>query len=53
MFELLSTAQRAGLFTVSAGLVTVFSGVLKFVYGVVNGNEQARREAHKPLKKVQ
>jgi hypothetical protein len=53
MFELLSTSQRALLFTVSAGLVTLFASMLKWVYGVINGNEQARREAHKPLKKVQ
>ncbi|KAK2593902.1 hypothetical protein QQS21_008364 [Conoideocrella luteorostrata] len=53
MFELLTTAQRALLFTFSAGMVTIFSGLLKWVYGVVNGNDQARWEAHRPLKKVQ
>ncbi|KHO00056.1 FAR-17a/AIG1-like protein [Metarhizium album ARSEF 1941] len=53
MFELLTTSQRVLLFTVSAGLVTAFSSILKWVYGVVNGNEQARREALKPLKRVQ
>ncbi|GAO13983.1 uncharacterized protein UV8b_01940 [Ustilaginoidea virens] len=53
MFELLTTTQRALLFTVSAGLVTAFSGVLKWTYGIVNGYEQAQREAHKPLKKFQ
>ncbi|OAA48641.1 FAR-17a/AIG1-like protein [Metarhizium rileyi] len=53
MFELLTTGQRVVLFTMSAGLVTVFSSILKWLYGVVNGNEQAREEAHKPLKKVQ
>ncbi|KAF4487861.1 integral membrane [Fusarium agapanthi] len=53
LFELLSTTQRVMLFTFSAGLVTVSSSFLKWVYGRVNGFEQAEREAHRPLKKVQ
>ncbi|EGU80637.1 hypothetical protein FOXB_08860 [Fusarium oxysporum f. sp. conglutinans Fo5176] len=53
LFELLSTTQRVMLFTFSAGLVTVSSSFLKWVYGRVNGYEKAEREAHKPLKKIQ
>ncbi|KAK8925264.1 hypothetical protein H634G_05851 [Metarhizium anisopliae BRIP 53293] len=53
MFELLTTGQRVLLFTFSAGLVTAFSSLLSWLYGVVNDNEQARREALKPLRKVQ
>lgn len=53
MFEMLTTAQRALLFTFSAGLVTVFASMLKWVYGAVNGIDQARREAHKPAKKIE
>ncbi|KAM0076506.1 hypothetical protein ACKRZS_011563 [Fusarium odoratissimum] len=53
LFELLSTTQRVMLFTFSAGLVTVSSSFLKWVYGRVNGYEKAEREAHKTLKKVQ
>ncbi|KAH6961057.1 hypothetical protein HG530_004808 [Fusarium avenaceum] len=53
LFELLSTTQRAMLFTFAAVLVTVSSSGLKWVYGRVNGYEGAQRNAHKPLKKVQ
>ncbi|KAF9769364.1 hypothetical protein IL306_013226 [Fusarium sp. DS 682] len=53
LFELLSTTQRVMLFTFSAGLVTVSSSCLKWVYGRVNGYETAQSEAHKPLKKIQ
>ncbi|KAF7542902.1 hypothetical protein G7Z17_g11182 [Cylindrodendrum hubeiense] len=53
LFELLSTVQRVFLFTFSAGLVTVSSAGLKWVYAQVNGYEKAKKEAHKPLKKVE
>ncbi|KAF4975911.1 hypothetical protein FZEAL_7384 [Fusarium zealandicum] len=53
LFELLSTTQRVLLFTFSAGLVTVSSSCLKWVYGRVNGYGAAQKEAYKPLKKVQ
>ncbi|GJN77887.1 hypothetical protein PLIIFM63780_001380 [Purpureocillium lilacinum] len=53
LFGLLSTAQRILLFVTSAALVTVSSGALKWVYGNFNGYENARREPHKPMKKVQ
>ena len=53
LFGLLSTAQRALLFVTSAALVTLSSGALKWVYGSVNGYDKARREPHKPLKKLQ
>ncbi|KAJ6446059.1 FAR-17a/AIG1-like protein [Purpureocillium lavendulum] len=53
LFGLLSTAQRALLFVTSAALVTLSSGALKSVYGSVNGYDKARREPHKPLKKLQ
>ncbi|KAI9171386.1 UPF0641 membrane protein [Paramyrothecium foliicola] len=53
IFELFSFPQRVALFVFSAFLVTVSSSGLKWVYGWVNGYEDARREAHKPLKKVQ
>ncbi|KAI8684350.1 hypothetical protein NCS57_00101000 [Fusarium keratoplasticum] len=53
LFELLSTEQRVLLFTFSAGLVTVSSSCLKWVYARVNGYQAAQKEAHKPLKKVQ
>ncbi|KAK7426341.1 hypothetical protein QQZ08_007096 [Neonectria magnoliae] len=53
LFELLSTVQRAGLFTFSAGLVTLSSAGLKWIYAKVNGYEKAKTEAWKPLKKVE
>ncbi|KAI5466131.1 FAR-17a/AIG1-like protein [Mariannaea sp. PMI_226] len=53
LFEFLTTTQRVFLFTFSAGLVTASSSGLKWVYGKVNGYEQAQKEAHKPLKKVE
>lgn len=53
MFAVLNTTQRALLFTFAAGLSTMSSVALKWVYGKVNGFEAIRREAHKPLKKVQ
>ncbi|KAH7328992.1 FAR-17a/AIG1-like protein [Stachybotrys elegans] len=53
LFEMLSTVQRACLFTFAAALVTLSSGMLKWVYGWVNGYESARKEAHKPLKKIE
>ncbi|KAF7546683.1 hypothetical protein G7046_g9235 [Stylonectria norvegica] len=53
LFELLSTTQRVMLFTFSAGLVTVSSAGLKWIYARVNGYDQARKDAMKPLKKVQ
>ncbi|KAH8170217.1 FAR-17a/AIG1-like protein [Sarocladium implicatum] len=53
IFAVLNTAQRALLFVFAAGLSTTSSIALKWVYGKVNGYEQMRREAGKPLKKVQ
>lgn len=53
LFELLSTNQRVALFTFAAVLVTVSSSGLKWLYGQVNGYQTTKREAHKPLKKVQ
>jgi hypothetical protein len=40
------------LFAFSAALVTGSSMALKWAYGYVNGWEVARKEAHKPLKKL-
>lgn len=45
--------QRVLLFVFSASLVTLSSGMLKWIYAKVNGYDEARREAHKPLKKLQ
>ena len=53
IFGLLNTPQRVVLFTFSAFLSTMSSILLKWVYGKVNGYEAARKEAQKPLKKVQ
>ena len=53
MFGMLSTSQRLLLFVFSAFLTTLLSVVLKFVYAKVNGYEHAKKEAHKPLKKIQ
>lgn len=53
IFELLDTTQRVLLFTFSAGLVTLSSALLKWLYGAINGYDVIRKEAHKPLKKVQ
>lgn len=53
IFGLLSTPQRVLLFTFSAFLSTASSSMLKWVYGAVNGYDVARKEAHKPLKKIQ
>ncbi|KAJ3544123.1 hypothetical protein NM208_g3226 [Fusarium decemcellulare] len=53
LFELLTTPQRVLLFTFAAGLVTVSSSCLKWVYARVNGYGAAEKEARKPLKKVQ
>jgi hypothetical protein len=52
MFALLDTPQRILLFTFSGALATVSSMGLKWLYGRVNGYEDMRREAGKPLKKV-
>lgn len=53
IFAVLNTTQRAMLFTFAAGLSTMSSIALKWVYGTVNGYDWMRREAGKPLKKVQ
>jgi hypothetical protein len=53
LFGILSTEQRALLFTGAAVLITISSAGLKWVYGWVNGYETARKEALKPLKKVE
>lgn len=53
IFGLLNTTQRALLFALSACLVTLLSGLLKWTHGLVNGNDRVRREAHKPSKKIQ
>lgn len=53
IFAVLNTTQRALLFTFAAFLSTMSSIALKWVYSKVNGYETGRREAHKPLKKVQ
>ncbi|PNY25226.1 Membrane protein [Tolypocladium capitatum] len=53
LFALLSTLQRVLLFVFSAALVTVSSGLLKRIYASINGYDEARREPHKPLKKVE
>ncbi|PHH60084.1 hypothetical protein CDD81_2128 [Ophiocordyceps australis] len=52
MFGLLSTSQRVLLFAFSALLVTLTSGGLKWLYARINGFEEARKEPHKPLKKL-
>ncbi|OLN88479.1 UPF0641 membrane protein [Colletotrichum chlorophyti] len=52
IFEILNTAQRVGLFTFSAVLMTISTSLLKWIYGRFNGYEQLRKEAYKPLKKT-
>ncbi|KAF9879279.1 integral membrane protein [Colletotrichum karsti] len=52
IFAILNTAQRVGLFTFSAMLMTASSSFLKLVYGRFNGYEQMEKEAFKPLKKT-
>ena len=53
IFGLLTTSNRVLLFIFSAILTTVSSVILKWVYGLVNGYDAARKEAYKPLKKIQ
>ncbi|KAL0939039.1 uncharacterized protein CTRU02_205649 [Colletotrichum truncatum] len=52
IFAILNTAQRVGLFTFSAMLMTASTILLKWVYGWVNGFERLEKEAYKPLKKT-
>ncbi|KAJ0355246.1 hypothetical protein COL154_000841 [Colletotrichum chrysophilum] len=52
IFAVLNTAQRVGLFTFSAVLMTLSTSFLKFVYGRFNGVERMEKEAYKPLKKT-
>jgi hypothetical protein len=40
------------LFAFSAALMTLSTGLLKWTYGRVNGHVQGRREAARPLKKL-
>ncbi|KAM0276678.1 hypothetical protein ACHAQH_006495 [Verticillium albo-atrum] len=53
IFAILNTPQRVGLFTGAAALMTASTVLLKWVYGRVNGFGGIKKEAHKPLKKVQ
>ena len=50
LFGLLSTSQRVLLFGTSATLMTGSTMVLKWVYGKLNGIEEFKREATKPVK---
>ncbi|TDZ17735.1 UPF0641 membrane protein [Colletotrichum orbiculare MAFF 240422] len=52
IFAILNTAQRVGLFTFSAFLMTASTALLKWVYGRFNGFEKLQKEAYKPLKKT-
>ncbi len=55
LLELLSTPQRVLLFSVSAGLMTLSTFLIQWVYGKVNGLDglevRARKPAKKPVKK--
>ena len=42
LFTMLDTAQRIGLFSVSALLMAVVTAVLKWLYGLVNGKAAMR-----------
>ncbi|KAL6869781.1 hypothetical protein ACO1O0_001111 [Amphichorda felina] len=53
IFGLLTTSNRVLLFIFSAILTTVSSVILKWVYGLANGYDAARKEAYKPLKKME
>lgn len=50
IFGLLTTVQRAGLFTFSALGMTASTMALKYAYGKINGIEKFEREALKPAK---
>ena len=50
LFGVLNTWQRVLLFGTSAALMTGSTMVLKWVYGKLNGIEEFKREATKPVK---
>jgi len=53
IMSVLSTSERAGLFSFSGILFTISSITLKWLYGCINGVQSMQMNAGRPLQKVE